>query len=245
MYEKMKNIKKILFPGMAICMAIILLVGATNTKEENLPKAKPQKPDLTQNFTDPNTSTNSTPVGTIENTSRISNQKISVNDLNISSKANLIEYRKSRVNEAKIIMNSTNYTVYPAIVTFNKPLSKSTLKEIETKHKLKVILVRYESTVGGGEMPYNFLDDNNTMRIWEDKISADQKKHNKIDNFKLIEGFSAMKVAVNRNEIEDLQNDNNTFLVDLGPKELYTGDNSDESTPWRDVAYFVKNYLTN
>lgn len=82
--------------------------------------------------------------------------------------------------------------------------------------------------------------------VWGvDKISADQKEHNKIDDFRLIEGFSVMKVVVNRNGVENLQNDDNTFLVDLGPKELYTGDNSAESTPWRDVAYFVKNYLTN
>jgi len=83
------------------------------------------------------------------------------------------------------------------------------------------------------------------MKAWEDKISADQEEHNKIDNFKLIEGFSAMKVSVDRNEIEKLQKDNDTFLVDLGPAELYTENNSAEPAPWRDVAYFVKNYLMN
>lgn len=164
-------------------------------------------------------------------------------DLGIDSLESLKNYKAQKEKDTADILASSEYENYPAIITFTKKISASSLKELKDRHNLDIIMVRYSSTVGGGEIPYQMIEDENALKIWEDKIAADQKRDNNINDFKLIDGFTAMRVSVKKDEVSQLQKEENVFLVDLGPKELYNGDASAaKSKPWRDVAYFVDLY---
>jgi len=160
----------------------------------------------------------------------------------INSTTNLMTYKKFKVKELEEMLTITNQSDFRAIVTFNRPISTPKLKKLKKKHKLKIGMIRYESTVGGGEMPYDMLEDKKVLNDLESKTAELQKEYKNITNFKLMEGFSAMKAKVPRDEVMNLQNDSKVFLVDLGPKEVHISKYNKTSASWRDLAFYVGKY---
>lgn len=237
----MKN-ENIVLGIVIIIILTVFLVGADSFKgKENFGKIEePKLEDATGN-------TDLTPMNSVTvpvNNISTPSERAVRQDLEINSVEALNDYKAQKQRDTDEILASTEYEDFPAIVTLSKSISASALKELKDQYDLDIVMVRYTSTVGGGEIPYQMIEDSNALKAWEDRIASDQKQHNNVKNFKLIEGFSAMRVAVKKDEVLRLQKDEKVFLVDLGPKELYIGNASAaKSKPWRDVAYFVDKYV--
>lgn len=160
----------------------------------------------------------------------------------IKSKEDLMAYREIKMKEMREILESTNQERYAAILTFNKPLSRSELDDIVSKYSLIVGNVRYISTEGGGEMPFEMINNDEEIRILESKMNELMRNiGNKTSEFKLVKGFTAARVSIPKNEVIPLSLNPNIFLVDLGPKELY--ENKSAIAEWEDVAYYVEKFL--
>lgn len=154
---------------------------------------------------------------------------------NIVSQAELEQFKLNKIKENGEILSISNNEEYTAVITFSKPLTRVELEQLTNRFGLKKHMVRYKSTEGGGEVPQYQIYDEAFARKMEAHIAT-----TKGANFKLYEGFTAMRTVVPRNKITELQNDKRVFSVDFGPKEIY--ENKGTSAYWRDVAFYVEKF---
>ncbi len=101
-------------------------------------------------------------------------------------------------------------------VTFSNPLTEEELEEVAENSGYQILSVRYISTLGGGIAPFP-LDHEKLVQI-EKELAESQKKYNNIENFVLLKGFVAARVVLP--SITALNENNNAFLVDVGPVEF-------------------------
>lgn len=165
-------------------------------------------------------------------------------DESISSYDDLLEYKRIKDEETQKILELTRdfpeEVNYPAVVTFKEPVEQLKVENIAKARGVGAITsVRFVSTRGGGRMPYEMLGTQVVIDM-ESKLKEIQKQDNNIDDFQLFEGFSALKGALNRGAIESLMGDPETFVVNIGPLEMY--ENGGVQAAWDDVSSAVERY---
>lgn len=174
------------------------------------------------------------------------NSFIKVKD-DISSPEDLAEYKKIKDAETLKILELTkdfpNEVQYPSVVTFNEPVSREKVENIAKNagEGASVRVIKYVSTHGGGEIPYEMLD-TQAMKDLELRLKKIQKRDNNIDDFQLVKGVSALKGGLNRDAIQSIADDPKTFVVDIGPVEMY--EKGGVQAAWDDVANKVAQFGT-
>jgi hypothetical protein len=161
----------------------------------------------------------------------------------ISSHEELLEYKRIKDQETQKILEETRDfpedVNYPSVVTFKEPVAQTKIDEIANAGSAAVTSIRYVSSRGGGQIPYEMLGTQAVMDM-ESALKEVQKRDNNIDDFHLFRGFSAFKGGLNRGAIESLMGDRDTFVVDIGPAEIY--ENGGVQASWDDVSSAVKRY---
>lgn len=163
---------------------------------------------------------------------------------NISSKEDLLEYKRIKDQETQTILELTRdfpeNVNYPSVVTFNEPVVQTKIDDIANAMGANTITsIRFVSTRGGGQIPYEMLGTQAVINM-ESRLKEIQKQDNNINDFRLFEGFSAFKGGLSRGTIESLMGDSETFVVDIGPREMY--ENGRIQAAWDDVSSAVKRY---
>jgi len=163
---------------------------------------------------------------------------------NISSREDLLEYKRIKDQETQTILELTRdfpeNVNYPSVVTFKEPVAQMKIDDVANVMSTNAITsIRFVSTRGGGQIPYEMLGTQAVIDM-ESRLKEIQKQDNNINNFQLFEGFSAFKGGLNRGTIESLMGDSETFVVDIGPREMY--ENGGVQAAWDDVSSAVKRF---
>lgn len=163
----------------------------------------------------------------------------------ILSGEDLVEYKRIKDDETQAILDLTQEfppeVHYPSAVTFAAPIGQSKLEEIAKAQGdgASIRMIRFVSTRGGGQIPYEMIG-SQAMADLESRLKEVQKRDNGIEDFRLVEGISSFKGGLNRAAIETLMGDSNTFVVDIGPSEIY--EKGGVQAAWDDVAREVARY---
>ena len=160
---------------------------------------------------------------------------------------------------------------YPAFITFAKPLSIAELNELITRYDpsvqkalaahgasksanllkanlvkgedaLLIHSVRFNSTVGGGQLAYETMADSEGLSKLEEGIASQERELNGLSDYQLIAGITSIAGGVHRDSVLTINDDPQVFLADIGPQDLYEGKVA--YARWDDVSELVEKYLS-
>jgi len=165
---------------------------------------------------------------------------------------------------------SADKPYYPAVITFARPISIAEFNDLISDHnpsvkalvskagfsksqnlakaelvkgvdKIVADVVRFDSTVGHGQLFYETMTDGAQLGRLEAGIAEREARLNGRDDFKLIEGIRNFRGGVHRDAVMRLFDDSRVFLADLGPIDIY--DEAVTYAYWDDVSDLVERYL--
>lgn len=133
----------------------------------------------------------------------------------IQSKADLDAYITRGKNRLYSLSDTTQK--FFAIVTFKQPLSEKEVKD--AVGDAEILSLKYVSyPQGTGEHPYPITETvMNRLDALEKDIKTQMALYNKVKDFKLIQGYVAVKLLGTTTNLKSIQENQKVVLVDVGP----------------------------
>jgi hypothetical protein len=140
-----------------------------------------------------------------------------VSEPNIKSKADLEQYVQRAHQRRSLAIQKGGSTI--GVITTKAPLTFQRIEELEHKYALTIGGVKIRSS-NGGTVFSRWPPDLQWLDGLQQNLAEELKKRSGITDFKLVMGVIALYAVGDANNISQLQNEGDIYLVDVGPIDI-------------------------
>jgi len=164
-----------------------------------------------------------------------------VSEPKINSKVNLEDYVK-RAQQRRSIAAQMGGKIFAA-VTVRTPLAFERITELEKRHALGIIFVKIRSS-NGGTVFSRWPPDQQWLESLQQNLSVELKERSGIEDFKLVTGVIALYALGEVKDLEELQNESDVYLVDVGPVDVAEQyrDGKETTVKVSDIYYYLEKF---
>jgi hypothetical protein len=164
-----------------------------------------------------------------------------VSEPNIKSKTDLEQYVQRAHQRRSLAIQKGGSTI--GVITTKAPLSFQRIEELEHKYALTIGGVKIRSS-NGGTVFSRWPPDLQWLDGLQQNLAEELKKRSGIADFKLVMGVIALYAVGDVNNISQLQNEGDIYLVDVGPIDIadqYKA-SMDAIVKTSDVYYYLEKF---
>ena len=136
-----------------------------------------------------------------------------------TSSGNTVEYADKTRRRIQILTNAGQSDAeINAIITFKQPETASDISDFEDLYNAQIVSVLFSSSEGGGIMPWP--PDQSVIESINNDVSQFYSEEHDNNNFELITGFNTANTITTPSKLEDIIDNPDVLLVDIGPVDL-------------------------